>query len=96
MTQFESFVKTQIGNRYNKREVRKGMDTRIRDLREDKDWNQKDVAAALKLPRNTYRNYELGIRTIPLEILVEIAKLHKTSTDYILKLSDIKAPYRKN
>ena len=71
------------------------MDTRIRALREDKDLNQKDIAKALNLPTNTYRNYELGIRTIPLEILVEIAKYHKTSTDYILRLTDIKAAYPK-
>ncbi len=41
------------------------------------------------------RNYELGIRTIPLEILVEIAKYHKTSVDYILGLTDVKAAYPK-
>ncbi len=71
------------------------MDTRIRALREDKDLNQKDIAMALELPTNTYRNYELGIRTIPLEILVEIAKYHKTSVDYILGLTDVKAAYPK-
>ena len=69
------------------------MDTRIRALREDKDLNQKDIAKALNLPTNTYRNYELGLRTVPLEILAEIAKYHKTSTDYILRLTDIKTAY---
>ena len=67
------------------------MDTRIRELREDEDLTQKEVASALNLPVTTYRNYELGIRTIPLEILCEIAKYHKTSTDYVLKLTNIKA-----
>ena len=71
------------------------MKTRIRDLREDGDLKQKDIAEVLKLPTNTYRNYELGIRTLPLEILVEIAKYHKTSTDYILGLTDIKTAYPK-
>ena len=71
------------------------MDTRIRALREDKDLRQEDVARALELPTNTYRNYELGVRTVPLEILVKIAKYHKTSTDYILGLTDIKTAYPK-
>ena len=66
------------------------MDTRIRALREDEDLSQKDVAAALNLATNTYRNYELGIRTLPLEVLVAIAKYYKTSTDYVLGLTDIK------
>ena len=69
------------------------MKTRIRDLREDNDLNQKDIAKALQLPTNTYRNYELGLRTIPLEILVGIAKYYKTSTDYILGLTDVKIAY---
>ena len=71
------------------------MKTRIRDLREDKDISQKDIAEAINLPTNTYRNYELGIRTTPLEILAAIAKYHKTSTDYILGLTDIKTAYPK-
>ena len=71
------------------------MKTRIRDLREDNDLNQKDIAKALQLPTNTYRNYELGLRTLPLEILVEIAKFYKTSTDYILELTDTKTAYPK-
>ena len=66
------------------------METRIRDLREDKDWTQSQVAEKLNLPTNTYRNYELGINTVPLEILVEIAKIYKTSTDYILRVTNKK------
>lgn len=69
------------------------MDTRIRALREDRDLTQKDIAAALHIPTNTYRNYELGTRTMPLEILVEIAKYYQTSTDYLLGLTDCKDAY---
>lgn len=67
--------------------------TRIRDLREDKDLKQKDIAKALNIPAHTYGNYELGVRAVPLEILLDIAKFHNTSTDYILKLTDVKDPY---
>ena len=69
------------------------MKTRIRDLREDSDLKQKDLAKALGLPTNTYRNYELGIRTMPLEVLAEIAKYYKTSTDYVLGLTDVRTAY---
>ncbi len=63
---------------------------RIRDLREDHDLTQKEVAEYLHIKQNTYSQYENGQRQLPLECLIALAKLYKTSTDYILGLTDQK------
>ena len=68
---------------------------RLRDLREDNDLTQKQVADYLRIRQNTYSQYETGIRQIPLEILIELAALYKTSVDYLLGITDCKAPYPK-
>lgn len=61
---------------------------RIRDLREDKDLTQKQMAELLNCPQQVYSNYELGQRDIPTETLIRLAQLHNVTTDYILGLSD--------
>lgn len=61
---------------------------RIRDLREDADLKQKDVAAVLNCSQQVYSNYELCQRDIPTDILIALAKYYETTTDYILELSD--------
>lgn len=66
------------------------MYTKIRDLREDADLTQKQMAKILNCSQQVYLNYELGQRDIPTAILIELAKLHKTTTDYILGLNDKK------
>ncbi|MBO5316644.1 MAG: helix-turn-helix transcriptional regulator [Clostridia bacterium] len=63
---------------------------RIRDLREDKDLSQKEVANYLNIRQNTYSQYETGRRQLPLEHLIALARLYNTSTDYILGLTDKK------
>ena len=63
---------------------------RIRDLREDADLTQKQMAQILNCSQQVYSNYELGQRDIPTCILIALAKYHQTTTDYILGLSDIK------
>ena len=63
---------------------------RIRDLREDADLTQKQMADALHCSQQVYSNYELGQRDIPTAILIALAKYHKTTTDYILGLTDKK------
>lgn len=63
---------------------------RIRDLREDADLTQKQMAKILNCSQQVYSNYELGQRDIPTAILIELAKFHKTSTDYILGLTNNK------
>ena len=61
---------------------------RIRDLREDKDLTQKDIAKALNCSQQVYSNYELGQRDIPTDILIKLSAFYSVSTDYILGISD--------
>lgn len=57
---------------------------RIRDLREDKDMTQTDMAKILHCSQRAYSNYERGERNIPIEILICIADFHNVSVDYLL------------
>jgi len=63
---------------------------RLKDLREDNDLTQNDVAKYLHIKQNTYSQYENGQRQLPLPCLIALAKLYKTTTDYILGLNDKK------
>ena len=62
---------------------------RIRDLREDNDLTQKDMAKALNCSQQVYSNYELGQRDIPTDILIKLSRFYDVSVDYILGISDI-------
>ena len=66
---------------------------RLRDLREDHDMKQKDLAAYLNCSQQVYSNYELGQRDIPTAILIALADFYGTSVDYLLGRTDEKAPY---
>ena len=66
---------------------------RLRDLREDKDLNQTDIAQLLGIDQRVYSNYEIGKREIPTRFVVTLAKFYKTSTDYILGLTNEIKPY---
>lgn len=69
---------------------------RIRDLREDKDLTQTQMAEYLNCSQRVYCDYELGkVRMTP-EILIELSDFHGTSVDYLLELTDIKEPYPRN
>lgn len=68
---------------------------RIRDLREDHDLTQQQVADYLNIRQNTYSQYETGSRQIPVEVFVALATLYKTSTDYLLGITDCRTPYPK-
>ena len=57
---------------------------RLRDLREDADLSQKQVAALLGIQQTVYSRYERGFRTIPLEHLLTLADFYHVSTDYLL------------
>ena len=61
---------------------------RIRDLREDADLTQTEMGKAINLPQRTYAYYESGERTVSPEVLISLAKYHKTTVDYILGLTD--------
>ena len=63
---------------------------RIRDLREDRDLTQKQMAKILNCSQQVYSNYELGQRDIPTDILIKMALYYKVSIDYILGISDYK------
>ena len=68
---------------------------RIRNLREDADMTQQQMADILFINRRTYSSYELGIRSIPIEILGRIADYFNTSIDYLVNRTDCKKPYTK-
>ena len=61
---------------------------RIRELREDHDLTQRQIAAMLRMPQPQYFRYEQGLRDIPTDILIQLAKLYNTTTDYLLGLTD--------
>ena len=61
---------------------------RIRDLREDHDLKQKDMAAILNCSQQVYSNYELGQRDIPTEVLIRLSEYYRVSVDYLLGLTD--------
>ena len=61
---------------------------RIRDLREDKDLKQKDLAKHLGCSQTTYSDYETGKIHVPLETLIELSRFYQTSVDYLLDLTE--------
>ncbi len=71
---------------------------RIKDLREDNDKYQKDIADLLGISQQYYSEYKSGKRTIPIQHLITLAKYYNTSIDYLVGLSDKKitqTKYRK-
>ena len=62
--------------------------SRIRDLREDHDLTQKEMAQILNCSQQGYSNYELGQRDIPTDILIKLSDFYHVSVDYILGLTD--------
>lgn len=68
---------------------------RIRDLREDADLLQKDLAKLLQCTQVSYSHYELGKRDIPTDVLIKLAAFYDTSIDYLLGITDVKTPYPK-
>ncbi|HBN80927.1 MAG TPA: transcriptional regulator [Ruminococcaceae bacterium] len=70
------------------------MRLRIRDLREDHDLTQQQVAEYLMCDQSLYSKYERGERDVPLSIMIKLAQFYKTSIDYLVGLTDHKQPYR--
>lgn len=68
---------------------------RIRNLREDADMTQQQMADLLFINRRTYSGYETGVRMIPTEVLGKIADIFQTSVDYLMNRTDVKKPYPK-
>lgn len=66
---------------------------RLREIREDRDYKQVQIAKLLKITQAQYCRYEMGINIIPIEKVVILAKFYKTSVDYLLGLTDVSDPY---
>jgi len=70
------------------------MQLRIRDVREDNDLTQQQVAQYLMCDQSLYSKYERGERDVPLNIMIKLAQFYKTSIDYLVGLTENKKPYR--
>ena len=66
---------------------------RLKDLREDNDYTQQEIANVLNCKQNTYQQYESEKRQIPIEALKKLAIFYKTSVDYIIGLTNEYPPY---
>ncbi len=65
---------------------------RLRDMREDADMTQRELAAVLGMSQPQYNRYEQGYRDIPTDILIQLADLYNTSTDFLLGRTDDPTP----
>ena len=68
---------------------------RIRDLREDADLTQKELAEKLGMSQTGYSKYETGENDIPTSVLIKLARFYNTSIDYLLGETDCKDRYPK-
>ena len=76
----------------------KGVDNyypRLKDLREDHDLSQQKVADYLGMKQSQYSRYERGLRDVPTDVLIQLARLYNTTTDYILGLTNKSSPAAK-
>ena len=71
------------------------MSNRLRDLREDADLNQTQLAQILGMSQTGHSKFETGENDIPTQVLIKLAKHYKTSIDYILGVSNDRSPYKK-
>lgn len=69
---------------------------KLRDIREDNDLSQADIAKILNTTQQQYSKYELGIRSIPIEKLDVLATFYNTSVDYLIGRTDERKPYKKS
>jgi len=67
---------------------------RLKDLREDRDLTQKQIAKILGCSQTTYSRYETGNLNVPVDILKKLAKFYKVSIDYLIGLTNEKRPYK--
>ena len=69
---------------------------RLKELREDKDLNQTEVAKLLNMSQTGYSKYEVGTNDIPTDVLKKLARFYNTSIDYLLYMTDDRKPYSKS
>lgn len=67
---------------------------RLKELRQDKDLSQTQIAKILNMSQTGYSKYETGENDIPTNVLIELAKFYNTSVDYLLELTNDSIPYR--
>lgn len=72
------------------------MYNRIRDLREDRDLTQEQLAKILGMSQTGYSKYETGENDVPTQVLIKLADFYHTSVDYLLGRTDIVSPLDKN
>jgi len=68
---------------------------RLKEIREDKDLYQKDIAKILNIPQQNYSRYELGIISMPIEKYAKLAEYYDTSIDYLIGLTNERKSYPK-
>ena len=66
---------------------------RLRDLREDHDRTQVEVAEYLGMKQSQYSRYERGLRDLPTDVVIRLARYYNTSADYLLGMTDCRQPY---
>ena len=69
---------------------------RLKEIRQDKDLYQKDIAKVLNMSQKKYSLYETGVRLIPIDKLATLAKYYNTSVDYLIGLTDERNPYKRS
>lgn len=69
---------------------------RLKEIREDRDLKQSDIAKVLNVSQVAYSYYEIGKRQLPIDLLKKLALYYDTSTDYLLGLTDERKPYPKS
>lgn len=65
---------------------------RIKELREDRDIRQREIAAYLNVAQNTYCNYENGVRDFPIALLIKLSRFYHVNLEYLLGLTDYSNP----
>lgn len=68
---------------------------RIRNLRIDHNYTQRQIAEYLNIKQNTYSQYEIGVLNYPIDVLMKLADLYGVSIDYLLGRTSIREPYPK-
>ena len=69
---------------------------RLKEIRQDRDLQQIDIAKVLKTSQVQYSRYERGVRVMPVDKIAKLAKFYDVSIDYLLGLTDIRKPYPKS
>ncbi|MBQ4116001.1 MAG: helix-turn-helix transcriptional regulator [Clostridia bacterium] len=67
---------------------------RLRDMREDRDLTQAQMANYLKIHQTTYSDYEIGNLNVPIDVFIKLAEFYNTSIDYLAGITDNPKPYK--